>query len=175
MLACKKRLKRKYIILCSKKSNITRYLHFLRIPSDSCASLKIRLHRNEDDRKSFDNDKQQGSDDWVSDTEQGQQISDSGLRLSAWQEQLDDNPFGCFFTKWRIEIMPNGGVLGGFCSFLLFCLAWRKGGLEPPRSSPWNSSESSLAKRPRKPSTTEAARDKGLRAPQRGFGVIIFT
>ena len=63
MLACKKRLKRKYIILCSKKSNITRYLHFLRIPSDRCASLKIRLHRNEDDRKSFDNDKRQGPDD----------------------------------------------------------------------------------------------------------------
>ena len=47
MLACKKRLKRKYIILCSKKSNITRYLHFLRIQSDSCASQKIRLHRTD--------------------------------------------------------------------------------------------------------------------------------
>ena len=127
MLACKKRLKRKYIILCSKKSNITRYLHFLLIPSDSCASLKIRLHRNEDDRKSFDNDKRQGPDDWVSDTEQGQQISDSGLRLSAWQEQLDDNPFGCFFTKWRIEIMPNGGVLGGFVPFCFSALLEEKG------------------------------------------------
>ena len=103
MLACKKRLKRKYIILCSKKSNITRYLHFLRIPSDSCASLKIRLHRNEDDRKSFDNDKRQGPDDWVSDPEQGQQISDSGLRLSTRQEQRDDNPFGdCARSKINI-------------------------------------------------------------------------
>ena len=41
MLACKKRLKRKYIILCSKKSNITRYLHFLLIPSDSCEVSKF--------------------------------------------------------------------------------------------------------------------------------------
>ena len=90
-------------------------------------SLKIWLHRNDDDRKSFDNDKRQGPDDWVSDPEQGQQISDSGLRLSAWQEQLDDNPFGCFFTKWRIEIMPNGGVLGASVPFCFSALLEEKG------------------------------------------------
>ena len=66
-------------------------------------SLKIWLHRNEDDRKSFDNDKRQGPDDWVSDPEQGQQISDSGLRLSTRQEQRDDNPFGdCARSKINI-------------------------------------------------------------------------
>ena len=67
-------------------------------------------------------------------------------------EEAGMRMFLCFFSGWRIAIMPNWGVLGGFRSYLLFCLAWRKGGLEPPRSSPWNSSESSLAKRPRRPS-----------------------
>ena len=152
MLACKKRLKRKYIILCSKKSNITRYLHFLLIPSESRASLKIWLHRNDNPF----GDCAKSTVNTVAD--------EAGMRM-----------FLFFFTEWWIAIIPNWGVLGGFRSFLIFCLVWRKGGLEPLRSSPWNSSESSLAKRPRKPSTTEAARDKGLRAPQRGFGVIIFT
>ena len=84
MLACKKRLKRKYIILCSKKSNITRYLHFLRIQSDSCASQKIRLHRTDNpfgDCAKF-------TVNTVAD--------EAGMRM-----------FLFFFTEWRIAIIPN--------------------------------------------------------------------
>ena len=76
-------------------------------------------------------------------------------------EEAGMRMFLCFFSGWRIAIMPNWGVLGGFRSYLLFCLAWRKGGLEPPRSSPWNSSESSLAKRPRRPSRRKLPDTKG--------------